>query len=248
MKLCKALTVALTFSALALMTGCAKTTEPDTFDYKDGNAGFVVSEEAGMDDAVFAAVTALPRAFVADADTYYVERTIDPLHYDADIQGFVRHATIIFPEGRRERRDTVYFLDAGGSRLSAPTIATVDSVHHKRTTVRSREGNVVEISLEMFNKLTTSATDTLITKNGTISGSFNGYEFRNTTVTNVVRHRVDGHWGLPQSGNIYIDRILRTIEIVFTGNNTATCTITRKRDNKIWVILVDLVTARETDK
>ncbi|MFH0921574.1 MAG: hypothetical protein V1913_14575 [Fibrobacterota bacterium] len=250
MNLSRPLTAALTLGALILMTGCAKTTKPDTFDYKDGNAGFAASEVNNMDNTSLTFGAGAPKEFVAEAETLYIERSVTAWHYDAAAQGFVREANVTFPQGERNRKDTVLFYDASGNLLSSPTLATVDSVVHKRVTIRTRAGNEVIMRLHMATKILKTASDTTAVKNGNIRGTFNGYELdsNTATVTNVTRSRVDGHWGFPVSGSIYIDRILRTIETVFTGGNSATTTITRKRDNKTWIILVNLDTAEENDK
>jgi hypothetical protein len=230
--------------ALIFMTSCAKNaTAPDSFDYNDGNSGFVASELNDM-ASVEAPRGALSKSYVSD--TVRSEVIIDGWRYDSTLQGFVRKVVKTFDDTNdtRTRTDTVYFY-SNGAKSDMHSLASIDSIRHIRRVVRDRAGRTVNIRFDMGILISKNNGDTTSIKTGTITGTYNGYEFRTTTVTNVERHLVDGHWGFPVSGTIDIDRILRTIQITFTGNGQATAIITRKRDNREWKIDIDVVTGQE---
>jgi len=237
-----------------IITGCARATQPDDFDAKDGNAGFMATELNDMSNTSLGALEtgSLGKAAVNSAETLNVEYVLSrwqPL--DADSSCWVRHAQITYPAGTRDRYDTAWFYGAGGI-VKSPRLATVDSVVHKRYVTNVRGGMEIAHTAEMHIVLVKTAGDTHAVKNGTIVGTFNGVQYRTCTVTNVKRYRTAGAWDrFPSEGVIFIDkdailaRRSRTITITFTGNNTAQVEVKRKTDGKTYIVNVNLLDGSE---
>lgn len=239
-------------ASVLFYSGCAKTTQPDDFDAKDGNAGFMASEVNDMDLAVLDSLGTGGLAKSA-ADPVRVEHIVYRWTLQADSATWVRRATVNYPSGTRERMDTVRFFGVDGQTVSHPKLSLVDSIYHVRRVTRTVNGNTAESNLRMGIKLNRLAGDTSMVKNGIIVGSYNGYTFRTVTVTNVTRTRSNGVWNVfPVSGEILIDRDAiiakraRTIQITYNGDNTATAVITRKSDNKQVTAVITLSDGSES--
>lgn len=236
-------------------SGCAKSTQPDDFDARDGNAGFLASEVNDMGAASLGAMETggAPKAAAAAPDTITLTYTRLAWHPSADSSMWLREAHVTYPSGVRDRYDTAYFYSASGSVVKDPRLATVDSIYHKRVVTRTFSGNTVESTLKMNIKLTKTAADTFAVKNGTIVGTYNGGTYRTVTVTNVKRERNNGRWDrVPVEGTILIDRdaILprraRTITITFNGGETITAVVVRKSDGKTVTVVIVLSNGSES--
>jgi hypothetical protein len=145
------------------------------------------------------------------------------------------------------RYDTVWFKDENNLAVQTPSMATVASYRHVRS-VNIKFTNLWSFRWEMNVNILKTAIDTEFVFNGSGSGVFNGETFRSTTVTNVTSQWMRGtlpHLHFPSSGMINIDRLLRTITVVFNGNGNATATVTRKRDQKTVVYSIQVQTGRE---
>ncbi len=234
--------VAMLF-ALAL-TGCDKS-DDDNFDYSDGSAGFIASELATVNSAMLGAMTATFATVSMPTDTGEV--IVTPWHLEPSIQGFVREANAVYGTSTRNRVDTLYFYDADSTKLtSALTIGNVKYVSHlRKTTVTSGE-NIVQITMNISSQIDKS-TDTTITRNGTVSGTYNDTPLAtSSTISNVIWRYSSGTWlTWPISGTVTVDRPLRLVEIVFTGSNTAQVTVTRKATGESRTITVRLDTGAE---
>lgn len=250
----KKLTLTAACLGLFAYSGCNRNaTAPEAEDIGlDGDAGLVASEVSAMDGAAFdfagMAVTA-PKAFTGPtADPETVEVVIVRWHFDATSSAWTRQATATYENGERTRYDTVWFYGADGLVLTTdkPTRVEVDSVYHKRTVVRTRNGGEAEINMAMHISVVKTATDTYAVKNGTMEGTYAGTAFKTGTVTNVTRYFENGIWLFPESGTIYIDRPLKTILIEYKGNGAATATITRKRDEATKVINISVSDGTES--
>jgi hypothetical protein len=92
--------------------------------------------------------------------------------------------------------------------------------------------NEADVHFEM-NTVMTYGADTFMTKNGTLSGTYNGDAVATGSVTNVIRYRTNGAWQFPASGSILVDFPKWKYEVTFTGNGNATADITNKAKDKV---------------
>jgi hypothetical protein len=242
MRLTKKILLPVLLSGLFLLyTGCAKATKPDDFNGKDGNAGLVAGEISDMDNTTLDKMQGLSKSLAA-TDTISIT-VVRSWQYDAVNGGWVREVKVNYPSGQRDRVDSVFFFDSAGNKLASPTLATTDSIYHVRTITRNFGSNTVDVLLKMNIRIAHAAAgvDTVI-KNGTITGSYNGYVFGNVTVENVKRLIVNGvRQIIPFAGHVFIDGVLRTIDITF-NNGTIDATVTRKRDGKFVTFHIDITT------
>ncbi|MFH1761047.1 MAG: hypothetical protein ABIA63_08090 [bacterium] len=234
-------------TAVLIYVGCGNRSLDADFAGSDGNSGFIASEVNDMGNAALDQLSAgLGKVLSADQDTYYVDVEINPWH-KIEPGIWAREANANFPQGQRNRKDTVYFYNSAGELAEKPTLATVDSVVHNRSVIRARNGNEVEISLHMEIVINKNTGDTTSVKNGSIKGFYNNIQFRSSIIKDVTRKREQGKWNkFPESGSISIDRPLRSIEIEFKGNGQATATVTRKRDSRAVVVNIDVNTGEES--
>jgi hypothetical protein len=148
------------------------------------------------------------------------------------------------------RIDVVKFIQADGSPVWIPTIVLVDSIWHDQTsTLTGTNGQTIVVDVTSNAKLAKSASgDTTATVNGTGSCQYENLQLATTTVTDVVypKSKTEAKkWEYPRSGKVYIDRPFRTIDITFTGNNTATATVTNKLNDKTHTFNINLDTGEE---
>jgi hypothetical protein len=247
--------VALAILVGLTLAGCGL--KNDEFDAKDGNAGVMASEVSDMGSFTLEALGSGSQKTAAEPlDTVYINATLVPWGYDSSAHAWVRKVRVTYPNSTRERLDTVYFYDANDALVtSALSLTTVSRLRHVRVVVlqNTQNNNNATINFEMNTALDKSNPDTLIaTQNGSSIGTFNGETFRTATITNVVRKRYPDSfvgykkWHFPVSGNIFVDRPLRTVEINYTGNGGAQATVTRKSDEKTVIVNINVLTGVES--
>jgi hypothetical protein len=239
-----------TLLGIALLSGCRINNPDDPFgDAMDGSGGFVASELNSMgSDAGELLSPATTAKMSATPETLYIDKVIVPWAYDAAAGCWTRSVEVTYDNGTRVRYDTVWFKDANNLAVQTPSMAMVTSYGHVRS-VTAKFSNLFAFRWEMNVAIMKTATDTTFVFNGGGTGSFNGDVFRSTTVTNVTRQWLRSslpHLQFPSDGTIRIDRLLRTISVVFNGNGSATATVTRKKDNKTVVYSIQVQTGRES--
>jgi hypothetical protein len=247
----KKLAIVLTgLVGIALLSGCRINNPNDPFgDAMDGSGGFVASDLTSMgSDAGDLLSPAASAKMSATPETLYIIKVIVPWAYDAVAGCWTRSAETTYENGTRVRCDTVWFKDANNLAVHTPSMATVASYRHVRS-VTAKFSNLFAFRWEMNVAIMKNASDTTFVFNGGGTGSFNGDVFRSTTVTNVTSQWLRSsipHMQFPSGGTIRIDRLLRTINVVFNGNGNATATVTRKKDNKTVVYNIQVQTGRES--
>jgi hypothetical protein len=212
----------------------------------DGTAGFFASELGSMNDAVLGSAGALGKTVAGAPVEAIITRS-----WDTTLHAFIRTADVTFENGTRHRVDTVTFYGQDSAQITdsslvstqANRLANVRYIHHARHVSKTFQDKSVDIDFDMHVELVKGA-DTTAIRNGLITGTFEGDRFdglvqRTRKVTDVTWKWINGQWDkFPISGTIEIDRPLRTIVIEFTGNGTATATVTRKSDNEVKTITI----------
>lgn len=234
--------------SLSLVYGCADSpTDTDSFNAMDGSAGALTAEIADMGDAALEPLVGAG-ASKALAETVYVDVVVKPWAFDAACEGWVRETAAQAGEASRTRRDTVWFYDAAGATVQAPSLTTVASYRHVRS-VNASLYHTWDSRFEMDVTIEKGTTDTLFVYNGTFSGSYDSEQYRGTDIEGVKRRLVrypTTHLGFPTEGTITADRPLRTLTVEFGGEATAIATVTRKRDGQTTVFWIDIETGEES--
>ncbi len=233
------LAVAAGLAAFAF-TGCINNedaTDPTTdggnvvIKQEADNMGTVLDESASSSGAVAKVSAVADSAFVTDSITG--ERILVRLHPDSGCQCYIRSAQFTSSVGfERQRLDSIW-LDSSGLKLTGLPFrpAHADSITHIRHVTRINDNTGREIDL-LFSTTLTKKSDsgaTVFDWTGTITGTFNGVVFRNTTI-NVVRDLVSGQIGPAASGSIEMQRGNYVVQVAFSksGSSTmATCTVTK---------------------
>lgn len=238
---------------IVAMTGCKKNPATSNDNFSDGTAGYVSQEIADMgNSAEFglsggqAKAVALA-AVAADTIRYSLQVTRRSWAYNATSGWWVREIEVTLNDGRKITKiDSIQFRDSNANSIQHPTWAAITGwVHYRHV---ERVGLLATHNMDFSMTVTLSkGTDTTAIWNGNITGKLNGEQLSSTTVSDVVRQRAPGYWIFPSSGNITMDRPLRTIVIDFTGNGNATATITRKSDNRTKIITINVSTGEETE-
>lgn len=248
--------MALLGALSATLTGCL-TREGGDSDYaSDGQGAFLVSEMdqmgqslggfqgAGLAKAGAAGATKVGADFVIEG-----ELLIDPWSYQAECQCFVRKARYTGFKGfERERLDSVTFLDAAGEEMDAYRPALVSKVLYRRNVHHEKGAREVDVRIDITVDIKTEAGDSAKVGvwNGTMSGTFNGQEFKSATVTNVVRPFSEGRFRFPESGSIELTRPVYKFNVDFLGEGRAKVTIKNRRNGRVHILWVDK-TYQETE-
>jgi hypothetical protein len=245
MKLSK-LTLALRTAALAgaaamTMTGCLMGTEKPSLN-SDGQAAYMTNEVDQMGqvyDQISSGAAAKTSGF-GDGLTITGELVIEPFAYHEDCTCFVRHAKYTGMKGfERDRLDSVILLDSAGHPMDKFNKELVSKIIHKRNIVREKGAREAEIRFDFTVDIKTDAGVRTGVWNGTMTGSYNGEEFKSGTMTNVTRVWENGRFHFPESGTIEIDRPVFHFLIEFLGDAKAKITITNKLNKKIHIFWVD---------
>ncbi len=232
---------------MAALSGCKINNPSEPFnDAMDGSGGLTAAETNNMGNVVEDLMSPSGTAKAA-VETVTVEKIIIPWNYDQTNGYWTRSAEATYQTGTYVRLDTVWFKDAGGAAVKTPLVATVSTYKHVRSTT-TKFTNTFDFRWEMNVAINKTPSDTVFVFNGSGTGAFNGDVFRSTTISNVNRRWIatsHPHLQFPSSGTIDMVRVLRTIDIVFTGNGNATATVTRKSDNKTVVFTIHVQTGAE---
>ncbi len=232
---------------LFLFFACSKSTEPDSFNAKDGTASFIATEINDMGVSVMGS-TSLP----AKAQTEAVTVTwVREWSYNPEKKVFVREVNVTYPSGTRNRVDSVWFmgnsvtdtLGSVGLSVIRPSLESVGFIKHKRTSGYIWNDITADLDLDMFIEIDKTAPDTTVTKSGKIERSRNARVLDQTwsaDINGVKRIYSGGSWSLPVEGTVNIVRtatnerigrtVNRTLSITFQSDSTATVAAVRNRD------------------
>lgn len=204
----------------------------------NGEAALLVQEMQHM-SAVSGSNTVAAKTSAGVPDTEYVYKDITPSTYDSSCACRIRTETIKTDEGNdRERIDSIFYKDANGNPLHYRNFEKLKSVHHVRRITHKNGGKEAQIRI-VTDMTVAIGSDTTGTWNGTISGSYDGEEFKTGTISNVVRKFTNGHWDYPESGTVSVDRPKYTHQILFLGDGRAKATRTEKKTGNTTVIMID---------
>jgi hypothetical protein len=237
-------------------TGCMTNSEPSNNGYASSGENAFIKQESENMGAVWNSGTAAAPKLAVDTstpDTITGDLVIVRLHYDSACGCFVRTANFTNSVGyERQRLDTITLVDSSGNNMPTFHPEHAASLVHKRHVTRINANTGKEVDC-YFNTTLTWTTDSAGHRegiwNGTISGSFNGVIFKSGTITNVVRafhpdHPLNRWFGFPSAGTIHLERLILgvnfTIDVVFTGEGTATVTITNTKNGNVHIINIDI--------
>jgi hypothetical protein len=227
-------------SAIAF-TGCM-TQEAGEGDYaSDGQGAFLVSEMDQMGQAI-GEFPAGGLAKSAESRDIVIkgELVIDPWAYRAECQCFVRRAEFTGHKGfERLRLDSVSFLDSAGAVMDSFRPAQIAKAVFRRNVTKSKDGRQVDVRFDITVDMKWEGAQRVGVWNGTMSGSFNGQEFKSGTIANVARPFVDGHFRFPEAGTLEINRPVFHFKVEFLGDGKAKVTIRNKANNRIHILWVD---------
>ncbi|MDQ3001234.1 MAG: hypothetical protein M3Y08_08240 [Fibrobacterota bacterium] len=245
-------TLALTGAASLLLTGltgCMTNEEKTSSMDSDGQAAYVTTEVDQMGQVY----DQIPETGIgagktsASGLTITGELTLEPFAYHADCECFVRHAVFTGTKGyERDRVDSVTLFDSTGATMDKFARARIDRIVHTRDVVHtkgSKEANVhIEINLDM---MTNAGVKTGVW-NGTMSGTYQGQEFKSGSITNLVRVWENGRFHFPEAGILKLERPVFKFMAEFLGEGKAKFKVENKRTGKIHVLFVDK-NYKETD-
>jgi len=243
----------LSAATTLLLFGCSPTANKDKL--SDGTAGDIsmaMTQMSNEGNTGLAKMTA-GDAVLADTISYTGLVVLQPWTYDATSKWWSCSFTDSLADGRSFTFiDSLKFTDAASqAKTTMPGWYTSDGWTHIRYLSRhGLLGNTFNSRFEMA-VVVTKGTDTTAIWNGTVTGTWNGLALRTTTVTNVERKFArSGNvhwWKFPSSGTIYIDNLLRTWTVTYTGNGGATAVVTRKSDNKQKTFTINIATGAENE-
>jgi hypothetical protein len=223
------------------LVGCNKVadTEEDVSEL-DGQSAFIASEVDQMGQSLQGLPgTALAKSAV-DADTITGELVIERYAYNADCSCFLRKAEFTGSRGyERVRLDSVTLLDSAGQALTTWDRERIAKIVHKRHVTHTKGARQVDVH---FNTEAVFKLDNDVVVgvwNGTMTGSFDGEEFKSATVSQVTREYRNGKFRFPISGSVTVVRPLRTYALQFLGEGDAQVTITHRRTGRVTIITVD---------
>jgi hypothetical protein len=226
-------------AAAFALTGCMTNEEGKNKDFaSDGQASFLVSEVDQMGQTLDEGAPAAK--FGIDSSDITGELVIDPYKYDSTCKCFVRRAKFTGSEGfERIRLDSVVLVDTNGDTLSEFKPRAIGKAYHTRHVTKSKGDKEIDVVINFTVDIKHEGDTKVGVWNGTMSGSYNGQEFKTGTATNVTREVHDGHFGFPVSGSIEIDRPVFHFTVEFLGDGRAKATIKNKVNGRIHVIFID---------
>jgi hypothetical protein len=233
-------TLALAGLAALSLTGCL--TQEESADENaftsDGQAAFLVSEIDQMGQAL----GDLAEGPLAKTSGFTIEGelVIDPFDYKEDCGCFVRRAKYTGHKGyERERLDSVTLLDSAGGTMDVYAPSRVAKVLHRRNVDHSKGGNELSVRLDVEVEIKTEGDGKAGVWNGTMTGTFNGQEFKSGTISNLVRPYQDGRFRFPESGSIELTRPVFHFLVEFQGDGKAKVTVKNRRNGRIHILWVD---------
>ena len=214
-------------------TGCMTQSVKDPSPADGGNG--LINQETSSMGQIYAS-SALSKAGASDTGELIIKtRTLDTTCLPGPC--FVRDAQFTTPNGKfdRERRDTVWLLDSHGAYMTvfAPRQAT--QIRHNRhvTRINNSTGNQIDIQFNTVLTWAVDGTDTVGVWSGTITGTLNGVEFKNATISGVKRLFTPGAgFGPPMDGDIKCQRGDFSIDIHFQGGGRAGVDVRDNRNGK----------------
>lgn len=228
-------------AAAFALTGCM-TQEEGGGDYaSDGQAAFLVSEMDQMGQTLGQlSEGGLPKTAEPGDLVIRGELVIDPWDYREDCGCFVRRAEYTGHAGfERLRLDSVTFLDSAGAAMDTFRPARIAKALYRRNVTKSKDGRQVDVRIDITVDMKWDGDRRVGVWNGAMSGSFDGEEFKNGTITEVVRPFVGGHFRFPESGTLEIDRPVFRFKVEFLGDGKAKVTIRNKVNDRIRILWVD---------
>lgn len=238
------LTLALAGTA-ALFTGCMTQDEDPSAYQSDGQSAYLTSEVDQMGqvyDQIPSTVPGAKAAAKTSATGLAItgELVIDPFHYDETCTCFIRHATYSGSQGfERDRLDSVTLFDADGATLDHFDKSLIAKIVHSRNVTKSKDGRQADIRFDITAEIMADGDVKKGVWNGTMTGSFDGKEFKSAGMTQVTRVWQDGRFRFPESGEIELDRPIFHFLAEFTGDGKAKVTIKNKVTRKIHILFVD---------
>ena len=218
--------VAMTCFAL---TGCMSSTSVSGDYQSDGASSFMNQETINMGQMFTAQGSAKE---TADTDTVTGEIVIHRLHYNDTCKCFVRDAQFTFTNASgktftRERQDSIWLTDSLGNYMTTFHPFQAVTIKHDRHVVKVN--GAVDIEVQNNATLTwifDNGVRTGAEWSGTITGTFNGAEFKNGSFKKVKRpfiflgSFVVG-FGFPSDGVIHMERGDFSLDITFKGAGMA---------------------------
>jgi hypothetical protein len=232
--------LALAAAAALALAGCVTSGDDSAAaSDNDGQAAYVTSEVDQMGQ-VYGQIGDAAAKTSALGIVITGELVIDPFRYHDSCQCFVRHAVFTGMKGyERDRLDSVQLYDSAGNILDKWRPAQIAKIVHSRNVKKSGNGKEAEIRFDITVDIKSDGGVRKGTWNGTMTGSYNGSEFKSGTLTNVVRAWDNGHFGFPESGTIEIDRPVLHFLAEFLGDSKAKVTLKNKVTGKIRILYVD---------
>jgi hypothetical protein len=228
---------------LTAFTGCM-TNEEKKSDYSsDGQAAYMTSETDQMGQ-VYGQISGGAAEKTSALDIVITgELVVEPFAYKTDCGCFVRQASYSGMQGyERDRLDSVRLFDTAGAPMDKFRPAQVGKIIHSRNVTKSKNGKQADIRFDITIVIKNESGVPGIRKgvwNGTMTGSYNGQEFKNGAMTNVVRKWENGRFHFPEAGTIELSRPVFDFLAEFLGDGKAKITIKNKVNKKVHVIWVD---------
>ncbi|HKP95199.1 MAG TPA: hypothetical protein VJ385_05520 [Fibrobacteria bacterium] len=233
-------TLALAGAASLALTGCLTKNEDASAYDSDGQSAYMASEVDQMGQVYDQIPGEAAAKSSAAGLTVTGELVIEPFAYREACGCFVRHAAYEGIQGyERDRVDSVILLDSAGASMHKFDKARVATILHKRHVVKTKGAREADIHFEVTVDIKTDAGVKKGEWNGTMTGSYNGQEFKSGAVTKVIRVWENGRFHFPESGTIEVDRPVFHFLAEFLGDGKAKVTIRNKVNKKIHVLFVD---------
>lgn len=223
-------------------TGCETIAESTSDDSNlDGQSAFVTSEIDQMGQSLEGLpASGLAKEATSNADTITGEKIVERFGFVEDCSCFVRRASYTNSNGyERIRLDSVSLIDSAGEVMTEWNRRKVSKLVHKRHVTRNKGSHDIDVH---FNTEATFKLDNGVLVgvwNGTMTGTFDGDDFKSATITNITREWANGKFNFPISGSVTVTRPLRIYAIEFLGDGDAKATITHRLNGKVTVITID---------
>ena len=234
--------LALAAAASLLLTGCFTQNEAPKSSYDSDGQSAYVSTEVDQMGQVYDQISGDGPAAKTSASglTITGELVIEPFKYDEGCACFIRHAHYSGIKGlERDRIDSVTLLDSAGATMDRFQKAKVAKIIHTRNVVRSKGAREADIRFDITVDIKNHAGARKGEWNGTMTGSYDGQEFKSGSIAKVVRAWADGRFHFPESGSIEVDRPVFHFLVEFLGDSKAKVTITNKVKGRIHILFVD---------
>jgi hypothetical protein len=235
-------TLALAGVASLFFTGCLTDKEGKKSAYdSDGQSAYVATEVDQMGQ-VYDQISADGAAKTSAASGFTItgELVIEPFKYDSTCGCFIRRAEYTGMKGyERLRIDSVTLLDSTGAKMDKFQKAKVAKIIHTRNVTKTKNGKQADIRFDITVDIKSDAGVRKGEWNGTMTGSYNGQEFKSGSITKVVRVWEDGRFHFPESGSVELDRPVFHFLVEFLGDSKAKVTITNKLNHKIHILWVN---------